>query len=207
MKRMIIRAAAAAGSLALVGGAVVAGAAPAGAQDTSNGAYGAATGGTIFTAPVANASPGNSPLVASNANVPGVLSTGVILDRSDPNGSSSHVTQGVVINVPGYGKIQASGVDTWCRIIDDGNNVIGGTTITAGAITFFNRSTNSTFSMTLPMHPVPNDVITLPNGEGTVTLNVQTDDGGEMGFGGIYAQLAGGQNVVVAVSACFIFEG
>jgi hypothetical protein len=135
-----------------------------------------------------------------------VLSTGVILDRSDPNGSSSHVTQGVVINVPGYGSIKASGVATWCRIVDDGNDVIGGTTITAGAITFFNRSTNSTFSMTLPMHPVPNDVITLPNGEGTVTLNVQTDDGGEMGFGGIYAQLAGGQNVVVAVSACFIFE-
>jgi hypothetical protein len=206
MKRMIFRAAAAAGSLALVGGAIAAGAAPAGAAAFGNGAYGAATGGTIFTPPVANATPGNSPLVASNANVPGVLTTGVILDRSDPNGSSSHVSQGVVVNVPGYGTIKASGVDTWCRIINSGNNVIGGTTITAGAITFFNRSTNSTFSMTLPMHPAANDVITLPNGEGTVTLNVQNDTSGEYGFAGIYAQLAGGQNVVVAVSACFINE-
>jgi hypothetical protein len=60
--------------------------------------------------------------------------------------------------------------------------------------------------MTLPMHPVPNDVITLPNGEGTVTLNVQNDTSGEYGFAGIYAQLAGGQNVVVAVSACYINE-
>ena len=111
MKRMIIRAAAAAGSLALVGGAVVAGAAPAGADPFGNGAYGAATGGTVFTPPVANATPGNSPLVASNANVAGVLTTGVILDRSDPGGSSSHVTQGVVINVPGFGSIKASGVD------------------------------------------------------------------------------------------------
>ena len=85
--------------------------------------------------------------------------------------------------------------------------MIGGTTITAGSITFFNRSTNSNFSMTLPMHPQPNDVITLPNGEGTVTLNDQTDDAGENGFGGIYAQLTGGQNVVVAVSACYIDEG
>ena len=101
MKRMITRAAAAAGSLALVGGAVVAGAAPAGADPFGNGAYGAATGGTVFTPPVANATPEDSPLVASNANVAGILTTGVILDRSDPGGSSSHVTQGIVVNVPG----------------------------------------------------------------------------------------------------------
>ena len=198
MKRMIFRAAAAAGSLALVGGAVVAGAAPAGAQDTTNGAYGAATGGTIFTAPVANASPGNSPLVASNANVPGVLSTGVILDRSDPNGSSSHVTQGVVINLPDGGQLQASQVSSWCRTA--GGDVYGGVTITAGRI-IGNQNPNMSFS--LPMHPAANDVITLPNGAGTITLNDQTG-GPEFGYAAIDADLTGGQVVVIADSSCFV---
>ena len=199
MKRMIIRAAAAAGSLALVGGMVVAGAAPAGADPFGNGAYGAATGGTVYTPPVANATPEDSPLVASNANVPGVLSTGNIFDRSDPNGSSSRVTQGVVITLPDGGQLQASQVTSWCRIVND-EVVYGGVTITAGRI-IGNQNPNMSFS--LPMHPVANDVITLPNGAGTITLNDQTG-GPEFGYAAIYADLTGGQRVVLAVSACYV---
>jgi len=202
MKRMITRAAAAAGSLALVGGAVVAGAAPAGAAPIGNGAYGAATGGTIFTPPVANATVGDSPLVASNANVPGVLTTGNIFDRADPNGASSRVTQGVVINLPNNGSLKASQVTSSCRIID--GTVYGGVTITAGTITYFNRTTDSYYSIALPMHPAADDVITLANGAGTVTLNDQSTALGEDGYAGIYVDLTDGQTAVVAVSGCYV---
>ena len=198
MKRMITRAAAAAGSLALVGGVVVAGAAPAAAKPSGNDAYGAATTGTVVTPPVAYATPGNSPLVASNANVPGVLSTGNIFDRSDPNGSSSRVTQGVVINLPDGGQLQASQVSSWCRIV--GGDVYGGVTITAGRII---GNQNPDMSFSLPMHPAANDVITLPNGAGTITLNDQTGGPG-FGYTAIDADLTGGQVVVIAVSACFV---
>ncbi len=199
MKRMISRAAAAAGSLALAGGAVVAGAAPAGAVPIGNGAYGAATGGTVAVPPVANATVGNSPLAASNANVPGVLVTGNIFDRAAPDGASSRVTQGVVVNLPDGGQLQASQVSSWCRIA--GGDVYGGVTITAGRVIGNN---NVSMSFPLPMHPAADDVITLPNGAGTITLNDQTSTAGENGYAAVYADLTGGQRVVLAVSACYV---
>jgi len=199
MKRMVSRTAVAAGSLALVGGAVVAGAAPAGAVPIGNEAYGAATSGTVAVPPVANATVADSPLVASNANVPGVLSTGNIFDRADPNGASSRVTQGVVINLPDGGQLQASQVSSWCRIV--GGDVYGGVTITAGRV-IGNNNVNMSFP--LPMHPAADDVITLPNGAGTITLNDQTSVVGENGYAAIDADLTGGQHVVLAVSACYV---
>ncbi len=200
MKRMITRIAAAAGSLALLGGAIAA-ATPADAAPIGNGAYGAATGGTIFTYPVANATVGNSPVVASNANVAGLLATGVIVDRADPGGASSRITQGVVLNLPFNGKLQADGLRSWCRTFD--GDVFGGVTIFNGRITYFNRSDNAYYSLGLPMHPPANDVIDLPvwAGGGTITLNDQTG-GSERGFAAVYANLPGNQRVVLAVSGC-----
>ncbi len=86
-----------------------------------------------------------------------------------------------------------------CRII--GRSVFGKVTITAGSITYFNRTTDGYYTIALPMHPAADDVITLPNGTGTVTLNDQSTGAGEYGYAAIYVHLTGGQRVVLAVSA------
>ncbi len=102
-------------------------------------------------------------MVASNANVAGLLATGVIVDRADPGGASSRITQGVVLNLPFNGKLQADGLRSWCRIINR-HFVVGGVTIFNGRITYFNQSGNAYYSLGLPMHPAADDVITLPFG-------------------------------------------
>ena len=80
----------------------------------------------------------------------------------------------------------------------------GGVTITGGSITYFNRTTDAYYTIALPMHPAADDVITLPNGTGTVTLNDQSSDDGESGYAGIYVDLTDGQTSVVAVSGCYV---
>jgi hypothetical protein len=198
MKNKIGRAAAAAGSLALLGGAALAGAGPAGAAAFGNGAYGAATGGTIFTPPVANASVGEA-LSASNANVPGLLTTGPIFDRAAADGASSRITGGVVINLPHNGKLTLTGSSSWCRIF--GSDAFGGVNLFGGSITY---NLPSLITIPLPQKPAADTVIDLPYGDGTVTLNDQTDDVGEHGFAAVYVDLTDGQSVVLNVSGCYI---
>jgi len=198
MKNKIGRAAAAAGSLALLGGAALAGAGPAAAAPFGNGAYGAATGGTIFTPPVANASVGEA-LSASNANVPGLLTTGPIFDRAAADGASSRITGGVVINLPHNGKLTLTGSSSWCRIF--GSDAFGGANLFGGSITY---NLPSLITIPLPQQPAADTVIDLPYGDGTVTLNDQTDDVGEHGFAAVYVDLTDGQSVVLNVSGCYI---
>ena len=196
MKSMIAGAVAAAGSLALIGSAVVATAGPAGAA-VGNGAYGAAAHGPIDLYPVANATVGNTPQVASNANIPGLLTTSTIVDRADTSGAWSRVNGGIVVNLPGSGRLQASGVRSWCRII--AGSVYGGARIFSGSVVQFGQVTVS-----LPTDPAPNTVINLPDGEGTITLNVQNDNAGEHGFAAIEVSLTDGQTVVLGVSGCYV---
>ena len=206
MKRKFSRAAAAAGSLALLGGALVAGGAPALAGSPTNTAWGADATGTITLAPVAVATPSANPAVASNANIPGLLATATITDRASTGGAWARVNGPVVLTLPGNGSLfnqpannalAASGLRSWCEV--DGSSVYGGATIFGGSITFFRPSV---VTIPLPAKPAPNTVITLPNSAGTITLNYQHTTAGLHTFEAIQAVL-GGQTVNLGVSQCF----
>ena len=138
-------------------------------------------------------------MVASNANVPGLLTTGTIFDRAATDGASSRITQGVVINLPDNGKLTLSGSSSWCRIF--GSDVYGGADLFGGSITY-NRP--SQLTIPLPQKPAADTVITLPFGDGTVTLNDQNTSSGEHGFAAVYVDLTDGQSVVLNVSGCYV---
>ena len=204
MKRRISRAAAAAGSLALLGGALVAGGAPALAAPPTNQAWGADATGTITLSPVALATPSFNPAVASNANIPGLLTTTTITDRASTGGAWARVNGPTVLTLPGNGSLltlpannslTTSGLRSWCEV--DGSDVFGGATIFSGAIMQIGYST-----IALPEKPAPNTVITLPLSAGTITLNYQGTTAGRHTFEAIKAVL-GGQTVDLGVSQCF----
>jgi len=211
MKRMITAAAAAAGSLALIAGALVAGGGPALADPPPGQAWGADATGPITLSPVALATPTSNPAVASNANIPGLLSTTTITDRATDGGAWARVNGPTVLTLPGNGSLfnepannslTTSGLRSWCTVDGDGD-VYGGATIFSGAIAFLRPSD---LTIPLPEKPAPNTVITLPDSAGTITLNYQNDDAGLHTFEAIKAVL-GGQTVDLGVSQCFYFEG
>ena len=195
MKRMITAALGAAGSLALLGGALVAGGAPALAA-VGNSSWGADAIGPQKLAPVAVATPFYTPNAASNANLAGLLATSGIVDRADQSGAWSRIGQGVVLTLPNRGTLTASGLRSWCHVSSFDGDVSGGVHIFSGAIMQIGYQT-----IPLPPDPAPNTVITLPGGAGTVTLNYQNNIGVSAAFEAIRADL-GGQIVDLAVSTC-----
>ena len=206
MKRMIAAAVTAAGSLALIGGALVAGGAPALAGPPTNQAWGADATGLITLSPVALATPSFTAAVASNANIPGLLATGTITDRADNTGAWARINQPIVLTLPGNGSLlnlpannslATSGLRSWCEV--DGSDVYGGATIFSGAITYLRPSV---LTIPLPEKPAPNTVITLPGSAGTITLNYQSTTAGVHTFEAIKAVL-GGQTVDLGVSQCY----
>ena len=208
MRRTIAAAAAAAGSLALAGGALVAGGAPALAGPTTNRAWGAGASGTITLSPVAVATPGSDPAVASDANIPGLLATSTITDRASTGGAWGRVNGPTVLTLPGNGSLltlpannslATAGLRSWCTV-DSSGDVFGGVTIFSGAVTYLRPSD---LTIPLPEKPAPNTVITLPGGAGTITLNYQTSSGGVHTFEAIHAVL-GGQTVNLGVTECFV---
>jgi hypothetical protein len=206
---MITAAAAAAGSLALIGGALVAGGAPAFAKASGNLAWGADATGPITLSPVALATPSFNPAVASNANIPGLLATTTITDRASTGGAWARVNGPTVLTLPGNGSLldlpannslTTAGLRSWCTVDGDGD-VFGGATIFSGAIMQIGYAT-----IALPEKPAPNTVLTLPGSAGTITLNYQNTTAGRHTFEAIKAVL-GGQTVDLGVSQCVHFVG
>ena len=197
MKRMITAALAAAGSLALLGGALVAGSAPAFAGNTYNSSWGADATGPQTLSPVAVATPFYTPNAASNVNLAGLLATSAIVDRADLSGAWSRIGQGVVLTLPNQGRLSASGLRSWCHVSSFDGDVYGGAHIFSGAIVQIGQQT-----IALPPDPAPNTVITLPYGAGTITLNYQDTTKSLTTIEAIQAVL-GGQTVDLAVSQCY----
>lgn len=195
MNRMIARTVTVAASMALLGSAALTGAAGASADGvTPTEAWGASATGPVELSPVARAIPGNTPQVASNANLAGLLATGPITNRADVTGAWSRVTQGIVLTLPNNGSLTAAGVRSWCIYNDD--NPFGGATIFSGAIVQVGQTT-----VPLPANPAPNTVITLPDAAGTITLNEQTSTAGRLTVNAIHAVL-GSQTVNLGITQC-----
>src|SRR5258707_8156207 len=154
-----------AGALALAGGVLVATALPAAAA-SPNEAYGAAATGLISASPIGEADfPGTSPVTLLNANIAGLLTTGVVTDTAGPTSASS-----VVNNISaGLGKLvslTAASVTPSCTFNSDTGKVRGTAHIVSGAVT-------GVLPITLASHPAANTIVGVP-GIATLTLNKHT---------------------------------
>jgi hypothetical protein len=187
-----------AGSLALVGGAMAAATAPAGASIVSpTSAYGiSAFGPGVTINPVAYADIFNTPQAAGPVVYPGFVTTGGILDRAKPLQAYSQVGAVKVYGFSQVEQLNASMVSSTCRIGFDGP-AFGDATIQAGSIVA--PDVPGFPSIPLIRNPAPNTVINL--GPLTVTLNKQTVTGSRLTVTGIYIS-GGGQNLSIAVSRC-----
>jgi hypothetical protein len=172
---------AAAGSLALLGGVVAVSAMPASADDYTNGAYGASATGPLTLAPVAQAEPGSSPRLASNANLGNLLTTGLIKTTATTMSATAKIA-GVVVNLSDLSKLTASNVTSACYR-DFLGNVVGDTDISSGRIVTIGQTT-----IALPSEPAPNTVISVP-GIATITLNQQSSVAGQLTVNAIYIAL------------------
>lgn len=201
VNRILSSAVKVAGSLALIGGAMAAAAAPAGAAVSPTNSYGVSAYGFFHISPVAYADIYNTPQVSGPVVYPGFLTTGGILDRAKPLQAYSQVGPVKVQGFSQVDQLNASMVSSTCRIGFSGG-AFGDATIQAGSIT----APSIPFFSPIPLirNPAPNTVINL--GPLTVTLNKQTITGGRLTVTGIYIQ-GFGQNLSIAVSRCLDSDG
>ena len=209
MNRLLTGAVTVAGSLALVGGAILAVAAPSGATVHSghhkaaigdNSSYGSSAPSGPVTAPPQGLaqSNGTTQVPVSNVNITGLLHTQFTLDNAGlitaysrvgyPSASVSWSSHTVTLT--------ASQVASACR--SDTNtataNVVSGLLNVDGVI------------VNLPQHPYADESIALSGGLGTLILNHQIPaTGGGVEVQGAYLHVTGtspAQNLFLAVSVC-----
>ena len=200
MNRILSSAVKVAGSLALIGGAMAAAAAPAGADGGGppTSAYGISAFGSVTINPVANATTGNTPQVSGPVVVPRFLTTGGILDRAAPQQAYSQVGAVKVYGLSQVEQLNASMVLSTCRIPFSGPGPASGwATIQGGSIV----APDLPFFPPIPLirNPAPNTVISL--GSLQITLNKQVLSAGVLTVTGIYISIPG-QNLSIAVSRC-----
>ncbi len=192
VNRILSNAVKVAGSLAVIGGTVVAAAMPAAAAPPTR-AYGVAANGFIHISPVAEANFFNSPQAASSVNVADFVSTGGILDRASATDAYSNVgAPKVYLDGSITDQLNASSAMSSCRNIF--GSKVGFTTIQAGSISEVGLP-----NIPLPRNPAINTKIFLPSV--TVTLNRQTVSGGLRTVTAIYVS-GFGQNLSIGVSRC-----
>jgi hypothetical protein len=191
VNRILSRAIAVAGSMAVIGGAVVAAAAPAGAIPPTR-SWGVSANGLTHIFPVAEATPFFTPATSSAVVVPGFITTGGILDRVSSTAAFSNVGSPKIYLGSQYNQFNATNVMSSCR------NILGikfgQTTIQAGAITGIGLP-----NIPILRNPAPNTKIFLPGF--TLTFNRQTVSGGIRTVTAIYVQ-SFLQNLSVGVSRC-----
>jgi hypothetical protein len=200
MKRILGRAAAAVGSLALVGGVIAATALPASAT-VPNGSFGAAGTGPLTFGPVAPASVGSGPALASNANAGDLLATGVIKDTATTSSATSKVSD-VVVNLSGLSKLKANGVTSACYQNSFGT-AVGDTDISAGTVvTIATVGYPNPQTVVLPADPAPNTTIDI-NNVADIVLNQQTPSGTALTVNAMYITLDNSaQTLTIGSSTC-----
>ena len=191
MNRIFSSAVKVAGSLAVVGGVVVAAATPAGALNPIR-AWGVAANGFIHINQVAVATANFTPATSSGVNVPAFVTTGGILDRATSTSAFANVgSPKIYLTGNITDQLNASSAMSSCRIL---GIPFGESTIQAGSI-----METGIPNIPLPRDPAPNTKIFLPGV--TITLNKQVTVAGILTVTAIYAS-GGGQNLSIAESRC-----
>ena len=192
VNRILSSAVKVAGSLAVIGGTVVAAAAPAGAINPIR-AYGVAANGFIHISQVAVATSTFTPATSSGVNVADFVTTSGILDRATTTSAFSNVgSPKIYVDGNITDQLNASSAMSSCRLLF--GVPFGQSTIQAGSIT-----ESGLPNIALPRNPAPNTKIFLPGV--TITLNKQVLLLGIRTVTAIYAS-GGGQNLSIGVSRC-----
>jgi hypothetical protein len=186
------------GSLAVAGGMIMMAAMPAVAA-APNLAYAAGATGPISVSPLGEATfPGKSPVTLVNADITGLLTTGVVTDTATATSASSSVADVSATISAAVSTLSATAVDSSCSYSSTTGTVTGSTTITDGAVTLLGSPT-----ITLDASPAPNTSIAVDD-LATVTLNRQTVAAdGTLTVTAIYISLVGSlQTLSLGVSTC-----
>src|ERR1700678_2084782 len=123
-----------ASALALAGALSVIAMMPASAA-SPNEAYAAETTGLISTPPIGLATfPGTSAVTLANANIAGLLTTGVLTDETDATDASSTIAS-VVATLTSLVTLSATDIASSCTFNPNTDTVSGMTVISSGQIT------------------------------------------------------------------------
>ena len=184
------------GAVALAGALSLLAIGPASAA-SPNEAFAANATGLISASPIGLATfPGTSPVTLVNANILGLLTTGVITDTADATDASSTIAN-VSATLATLTSLTADAVGSSCTFNTNTDQVGGTTTIANGVI-------NTPLStITLAANPAKNTTVGVP-GVATVVLNAQTTAGdGTLTVTAIQVTLLGTtQTLNLGVSVC-----
>lgn len=162
-----------------------------------NEAYAAGATGLISVSPIGLATfPGTSPVTLANANVVGLLTTGVVTDTADATDASATVAN-VSAGLTALVTLSATAVGSSCTFNTNTGVVSGSTTIAGGAIV------TPLSTITLAANPGPNTSVSVP-GIASITLNAQSTAGdGTLTVAAIQVTLLGStQTLSLGVSVC-----
>jgi hypothetical protein len=168
------------------------------AAASPNESYGASATGLISASPLGLATfPGTSPVSLANANIIGLLTTGVVTDAADATDASSSIS-GVSAQLTALVALTASAITSSCTFNTNTDTVSGTAGIVNGEITLPLSTIN------LAANPAPNTVVAGLAGIATVTLNAQSVAGdGTLTVTAIQVALLGStQTLNLGVSVC-----
>ena len=192
MNRILRRAVLAVSSLGVAGGiAMTALPASAGPLPPIH-SWGAEAMGPASFPPVAYATPGHTPAVASNANYTNFLTTGMILDRASTSTAYSRVNSPLVNLSFLQATIQADQITSYCHIGRRGT--YGGASIFSGSVSQTGEGSYNPLT-----NPAPNTKVS--GGGFTVIFNKQVIVKGQLQVTAIYVQ-SGPERLYLGVSQC-----
>lgn len=187
-----------AAAVVVAGGALLATAGPAGAEggdqafavQDQNGPY-------AGLGPLGQVTDFSSPYVSSGITLPGLLTTGGVLDRATPTMAGARLAS-VSVQVNSRVRIQAAGLSSWCRVSST-NNLTDGATLGGGSVLQIAGRT-----IALPTHPAPGTVIDFAGG--SLVLNDQAASPGEVQVTAMTIYGAGGEQIQLGYSYCDSFR-
>jgi hypothetical protein len=191
-------------ALSLACGISAAAAAPALAA-SPNEAYAALATGTIALGPLAEATyPGTSPVNVANADIAGLLTTGIVTDTATATSATSQVANVGVSLAAATALLSAVGlnadaVSSTCSFDPDTDSVSGSATITNGTIAGGLLGT-----INLDASPTLDENVVGLGSIATITLDHQTTAAdGTLTVDAIYVSLLGGaQTLSIGTSVC-----
>ena len=198
MRRRFRSAAGAAMSVAVAGGVLLATALPAGAEGGDNAFAVQDVNGYYGLGPLGRVTDYSWPYVSSGISLPGLLSTGMIVDRATPTLASAQLGS-VVLHLNSRVTIRLAGLSGWCRV-SPGNDVYGGATLGSGSVLQIGGTT-----IPLPVNPAPDTIITFAGG-GEIDLNAQTSDPGDIQVFGAEIFPGNGEQIQLAQAYCDSFR-
>jgi hypothetical protein len=138
---------------------------------TPNESYAALATGPLASPAAGLASfPGHTPVMLTDADIIGLLTSGSVTDAANAVAASATVTQPAA-TLSALATLTAESVTSSCGFNTNTDNVNGAAMISGGQIDLPKTT------IALPANPAPNTVIAGLGGVGTVTLNAQSSAG------------------------------